>query len=259
MTSLNNKTVLITGGTSGIGKAIATAFAKDGAKVIITGRRDAGDDIAKEIGADFIRCDVSKEQDVADSYIKAEEMFGKLDVVILNAGIAMDTQGIEDTPSSVMRALVETNLMGVFYGLKYAPKSMNDGGSIITTGSIAGSGFTAFGNAEYAASKAGVAYLSRTAAIEYAGRAIRVNTVAPATIAGTEMMAEDDGSPLAKFFSSFSALGRLGRQEEAVAVYRFLASDDSSYITGQEIRVDGGATAGVGMPIMNLIEKAAGF
>ncbi len=259
MTSLKDKAVLITGGTSGIGKSIAATFVQEGAQVVITGRRDTGEEIASEIGAHFIRCDVSDEEDVLQNYIAAEKLVGKLDVIILNAGIAADTQGLENTPSTVMKDLINTNLMGVFYGLKYAPNHLKDGGSIIATGSIAGSGFTAFGNGEYAASKAGVAYLVRTAAIEYAQRAIRVNVVAPATIAGTEMMADDDGSPLAKFFSNFSALGRLGRQEEAVAVYRFLASDDSSYITGQEIRVDGGVTAGIGMPIMALLEKDAGF
>lgn len=254
--NLDNKHILITGGTSGIGLAMAKDFISDAAEVYITGRRDSGADLASEIGVKFIKCDVTSEEDVISSY---EAINGKLDVVVLNAGIAADTDGIENTPSSVMRDLVETNLMGTFYGLKYAPKFMNDGGSIIATGSIAGSGFTAFGNAEYAASKAGVAYLTRTAAIEFASRNIRVNTVAPATIEGTGMMVSDDGSDMAKFFGNFSALGRLGKQDEAVAVYRFLASDASSYVTGQEIRVDGGVTAGIGMPIMELMLKDAGL
>lgn len=258
--NIENKNILITGGTSGIGFAIASDFVSDAASVIITGRRDNGAEIANSIGAKFVKCDVSKEQDVINSYEEAiKQANGKLDVVILNAGIAVDTGGLENTPSDVMRQLIDTNLMGVYYGLKYAPKFMNNGGSIITTGSIAGSGFTAFGNAEYSASKAGVAYLARTAAIEFAMHKIRVNTIAPATIEGTGMMVPNDGSDLAKFFGNFSALGRMGEQKEAVAVYRFLASDASSYITGQEIRVDGGATAGIGMPIMELLMKDAGI
>lgn len=257
---IKNKTVLITGGTSGIGLAIATDFVDAGAKVVITGRRDSGVETAKSIGASFVKCDVTNEQDVIDSYGAAETTLGgKLDVVILNAGIAVDTDGIENTPSSVMRDLIETNLMGAFYGLKYAPMYMNDNGSIIMTGSIAGCGFTSFGNAEYAASKAGIVYLARTAAIEYAERNIRVNTIAPSTIEGTGMMVPDDGSDMAKFFGKFSALGRMGKQSEVVPTYRFLASDASSYTTGQEIRVDGGVTAGVGMPILELLMKDAGL
>lgn len=258
--NIKDKRVLITGGTSGIGLAIATAFVENGASVIITGRRESGADIAKGIHANFVNCDVTQEQSVEASYKAAEKALGgKLDVVILNAGVAVDTDGIENTPSSVMRDLVETNLMGPFYGLKYAPAHMNDNGSIILTGSIAGSGFTSFGNAEYAASKAGVAYLGRTAAIEFAERGIRVNTIAPSTIEGTGMMVPDNGSDLAKFLSKFSALGRMGKQGEVVPTYQFLASDASSYITGQEIRVDGGVTAGISMPIMELMLKDAGM
>lgn len=258
--AIQGKKALITGGTAGIGRAIAANFVSDASAVVITGRRDDGNDVAKSLGAHFVKCDVSKEKDVVQSYDAAIDLAdGKLDIIILNAGIAADTDGLEHTPSCVMEDLVGTNLMGVYYGLKHAPKYMNDGGSILVTGSIAGSGFTAFGNAEYAASKAGAAYLARTAAIEYAGRNIRVNTVAPATIEGTGMMVADDGSDMAKFFGNFSALGRLGKQEEAVAVYRFLASDAASYVTGQEIRVDGGVTAGVGMPVMELMLKNAGL
>lgn len=257
---INGKNVLITGGTSGIGLAIAKSFVASGATVVITGRRDTGDTVASEVNASFVKCDVSDEQSVEESYKATETLLGdKLDVVILNAGIAVDTDGIENTPSSVMRDLVETNLMGTFYGLKHAPKHMKDKGSIILTGSIAGSGFTSFGNAEYAASKAGVAYLGRTAAIEFAERGIRVNTIAPSTIEGTGMMVPDDGSDMAKFFGKFSALGRMGQQGEVVPTYQFLASDASSYITGQEIRVDGGVTAGVSMSIMDLMLKDAGL
>lgn len=257
---IKGKNVLITGGTSGIGLAVAKAFVESGAAVVITGRREIGEAVAAGIKAKFVKCDVTEEASVEQSYeAGVTALGGKLDVVILNAGIAVDTDGIENTPSAVMRDLVETNLMGAFYGLKHAPKYMNDKGSIILTGSVAGSGFTSFGNAEYAASKAGVAYLGRTAAIEFAERSIRVNTVAPSTIEGTGMMVEDDGSDLAKFYGKFSALGRMGQQNEVVPTYQFLASDASSYVTGQEIRVDGGVTAGVSMSIMELMLKDAGL
>lgn len=133
---------------------------------------------------------------------------------------------------------------------------MNDGGSIITTGSVAGCGTTNAGSGVYAASKAGVAYLTRTSAIELASRGIRANTVCPAVIAGTGMMVDDDGSPESKFFSSLTALGRMGRIDEVVGVYNFLASSSASFITGQEIRIDGGMTAGLGSPLTQALASA---
>jgi NAD(P)-dependent dehydrogenase (short-subunit alcohol dehydrogenase family) len=190
---------------------------------------------------------------------KAATQDGKLDVLILNAGIAVDTEGLAATPSQVMRDIMETNVMGVYFGLKLAPTYMNDGGSIITTGSAAGSGITTFGSGEYAASKAAAAYLTRTAAIEFADRAIRANVVCPAAIAGTGMMVADDGNPMAQFYATLTALGRMGNDTEAVALYRFLASEESSFITGQEIRIDGGATAGISGPITGMIAEKVGL
>lgn len=259
MQLLTDKKVLITGGTSGIGKAIAESFIQLGAKVVITGRRTEGGEIAGKMGATFIRCDVTIEEDVTRTYKSAVADSGLLDVIILNAGVAHDTEGLENTPTDIMREIIETNLMGVYYGLKHAPSYMENKGSIITTGSAAGSGITTFGAGEYAASKAGAAYLVRTAAIEFADRGIRVNSVCPASIAGTGMMAEDDGSPVAKLYASFTALNRMGSQDEAVGLYKFLASDESTFITGQEIRIDGGATAGISAHVGDMLAQKAGL
>lgn len=253
MNSLNDKMALICGATSGIGLAIAKNYIAHGAKVIITGRRESGEDTANQIGALFIRCDVSIEADVEACFNEAEQHLGKLDVLVINAGVADDEGSIEEFSGEGMKNIVAVNLNGVFYALKYGPRHMNDGGSIINTGSVAGSGITHAGTGVYAATKAAGAYLARTAAIENAPREIRVNTVCPAMIAGTGMMVADDGSDDAKFLGTLTAFGRMGRQDEVVGAYNFLASDASTFITGQEIRVDGGVSAGFGLPVFEAI------
>ena len=133
---------------------------------------------------------------------------------------------------------------------------MNDGGSIIVTGSVAGSGLTAPGQGEYAASKAGAAYLARTSAIELAPRSIRVNVVAPASIYGTGMMDYPEDSDELALFRNLTALGRMGKSEDLVGLYNYLASDSSSFLTGEEIRIDGGMSAGVTLPVAERISGA---
>lgn len=253
MHSLEGKNVLITGGTSGIGLAVAKNFAENGAQLTITGRRSEGEEIAKGIGANFIRCDVTDEAQVSASIQETAERNGKIDALIINAGAAADEGSIEEFDTASMKKMMDVNFNGTFYALKYGPAQMNDGASIITTGSVAGAGTTNAGSATYSASKAAVAYLTRTAAIELAPRQIRANTVCPALIAGTGMMTEDDGGDEAQFLSTLTAFGRMGKQSEVVGIYNFLASDASTFITGQEIRVDGGLTAGIGLPIFGAI------
>ncbi|MDH3374484.1 MAG: SDR family oxidoreductase [Gammaproteobacteria bacterium] len=253
MHSLKGKVALITGGTSGIGLAVAKNFADNGASVTITGRRDSGAQVARDIGAIFVQCDATDEQQVAECFDAVEKNNGKIDILVVNAGTAADEGSIEEFPTDKMRHLVDVNLGGVFIALKYGPRHMNDDGSIITTGSVAGAGTTNAGAGVYAASKAGVAYLTRTCALELASRGIRANTVCPALIAGTGMMTDDDGGPEALLLSKLTAFGRMGRQEEVVGAYNFLASQAATFITGQELRVDGGMTAGIGNPIFSAL------
>jgi NAD(P)-dependent dehydrogenase (short-subunit alcohol dehydrogenase family) len=251
--SLKNKVAVITGGTSGIGLAVARNFVDNGATVTITGRREVGEQVAGEIGASFLRCDATIEEQVEGCFDAVEQKHGKIDVLVINAGMADDEGSIDEYPTEKMKHMIDVNLGGVFIALKHGPRHMSDGGSIITTGSVAGSGTTNPGAAVYAASKAGVAYLTRTAALELAPRNIRANTVCPALIAGTGMMTADDGGPEAQLLSQLTAYGRMGRQDEVVGTYNFLAGPASTFVTGQEFRVDGGMTAGLGAPIFEAL------
>ncbi len=252
MESLVGKRALVTGGTSGIGLAVARSFVESDATVFISGRRPNGDEIAGSIGAHCLRGDASEEEDVI-RVLDLAATDGKLDVVVINAGIAEDEGSVETVSSESVRRIFEVNLFGAFLMLKYAPSRMNDNGSIICTGSVAGSGLTHAGTGAYAASKAGIAYLARSSAIELAERGIRVNCVCPAMIAGTGMMTEDDGGEESQFLGALTSMNRMGRLDEVVGAYKFLASDGASFITGQEIRVDGGASAGIGMPVFRAL------
>lgn len=251
MHTLNGRIAVVTGGTSGIGLEVAKNFKASGARVTITGRRPNGESIATDIGVAYEQCNAADEERVAASFRNIEYKQGKIDILVANAGIAADEGSLESLSTAVMEQLVDVNLKGIFLALKYGPRHMKDGGSIITTGSVSGAGTTNAGSAVYSASKAGVAYLTRTAAIELAPRNIRANTVCPAVIAGTGMMTEDDGSHDARLMASLTAFGRMGRLDEVVGAYNFLASDASTFITGQELRIDGGMTAGIGIPTLD--------
>lgn len=256
MHSLEGKAALVTGATTGIGLAVARNFVNSGARVLITGRRAEGAQIAESIGAGFLHCDAGVEAEVVRCLGEAEALLGKLDVLVINAGCASDEGSLETLDSDEMDRIIDLNLKGAFYALKHGPSRLNDGASIIYTGSVAGSGITHAGTGAYAASKAGGAYLARTSAIENAPRQIRVNAVCPALIAGTGMMVADDGNDEARFLSTLTAFGRMGRQDEVTGIYNFLASDASTFITGQEIRVDGGMSAGLGLPMFAAIAGA---
>jgi NAD(P)-dependent dehydrogenase (short-subunit alcohol dehydrogenase family) len=248
MLSLEGKTAFITGGAAGIGAAIARDFIDAGARVVVADLNPDGETVAAEMGAaGFVQVDVTDDREVVRAFDEAVAIVGKLDIVINNAGIGVDLPPLDESAPEIERKVLDVNLRGVMYGLMYAPARMNDGGSIINAASVAGDGFTRAGSASYSASKAGVVYLTRTSALELGSRNIRVNAVSPAGIKGTGM------SPNTTVIETLTALGREGSVDEVVPVYRFLAADESSFVTGTTIKVDGGMTAGASNQVFDLM------
>jgi len=236
--NLSGKNAFITGGASGIGLAVAKRYLADGVNVAIA---DLQDNAALDVkGALFFHTDVADPSSVEHAFAAAQQSLGKLDIVVNNAGIAPETGLIDQTDVDAARATIDVNLNGVMWGLRFAPACMNDGGSIINTASAAATlGFPTYG--PYAASKAGIVGLTRTAAIDLGPRGIRVNAVCPGTVT-TPMQPDDDTE--SQFMLLASPLGRLGSTDDLVGVYHFLAADESSWMTGQAVYVDGGITLG---------------
>ncbi|MFC2024380.1 SDR family NAD(P)-dependent oxidoreductase [Chloroflexota bacterium] len=255
MGRLEGKVSIITGAGSGMGRVAAKLFAKEGAKVVaVDWVAESGEETVKSIRDDggeaiFIKADVSKEDNVEKMVKVAVDSYDRLDIIYNNAGVAdFLYDGAAPTAECTMRTwdnVTGVDLKGVWLGMKYAIPQMikTGGGSIISVASIAGTRGVPNLPA-YTASKAGLIGLSRAAAIEYATKNIRVNVISPGQIATDLMMKvfeEDDAakSKLKQFLSSIP-FGRMGEPEEVVKVALFLASDDSSYVTGQVIAVDGG-------------------
>jgi NAD(P)-dependent dehydrogenase (short-subunit alcohol dehydrogenase family) len=235
---LVGKTAFVTGGTAGIGLAVARAYTRAGAEVVIGGRRDDGEEIARAAGCRFVALDVGNELDVRRALAAAEQLVGPLDVLVLNAGIAQPVVSLEALAGDDARSVVEIDLLGVVWGLKYGAAHLRDGASVILTSSIAAELGT-LTEGVYGAAKAGVVALARSAAIELGPRGVRVNAVRPGPTA-TEMNHMPDA-----LFRLITPLGRKGQVEDLVGVYVFFASDASRYITGQALNVDGGLTAGI--------------
>jgi NAD(P)-dependent dehydrogenase (short-subunit alcohol dehydrogenase family) len=246
--NMKNKVVIITGGTSGIGKATALKFGAAGAKVVVSGRREpegqAVVDSIKEAGgeATFVRADVSNETDVEALVAKTVETYGRLDVAFNNAGVETLGPVTEATQDDYER-LFGINVWGVLSSMKHEIPAMlkNGGGAIINTSSIAGHIGMA-GASVYIASKHAVEGLTKSAALEYAKEGIRVNAVAPAAIE-TDMIdrfAGEEGSEMRVGLTAMHPVGRMGKADEVADAVLFLASDASSFVTGTSLKVDGG-------------------
>lgn len=246
---LTGKTALITGGNSGIGLATARLFIKEGAHVAITGRNQETLDAAlAELGPKAI----GFRGDIADSTSRKAvvkqigEKFGKLDIVFANAGVAGLTPAGSTTEEN-FEQIISINLTSVFFTVQDALPFLNDGGSIVLNGSVIGT-LGQPGYSAYAASKAGVRALARSLAADLSTRGIRVNVVAPGATKtpiwgrNTQRSAEETGA-LAAAIASMTPLGRWGEADEIAKAVLFLASDDSSYVQGIELFVDGGTTA----------------
>jgi len=245
MKRLEGKVAVVTGGNSGIGLATAKRLQEEGAKVAISGRnRKTLDEALKTIGNGVltVQADVAELGEVEKFYGEISRKLGKIDVLFVNAGVAKFVP-LADTSEKVFDEQFDINIRGAYFTIQKALPLLNDGASIILNTSVVGSkGFA--GASAYAATKAALRSLARTAATELADRGIRVNTVAPGPIetpiferTGLPKEALDD---FAKDAISKIPLKRFGQPEEVAGVVAFLASKDASYITGVEINVDGG-------------------
>lgn len=250
MNSLAQKIAVVTGGASGIGAATARLFAEAGAKVVIGDLQDGGA-VAREIGGIYQHTDVRRAEDVEALVARAVREHGRLDVFFNNAGIEKHAP-LAATDDAMHREIIDVNVNGVFYGLKHAILAMaqNAGparGSIVNTASVAGLVGTAM-LGSYNASKHAVVGLTKNAAVEYGPMGIRVNAVCPGIIRTPMLLAGFEPTQEAlEAFGRVHALKRIGEPEEVARLVLFLASDDSSFITGQAIAIDGGMTAG---PVM---------
>lgn len=249
MFSLEGKTAFITGAAGGIGLAVAKRFIKAGAKVVITDIVD-GSDIAADIGAHFIKLDVSDEANMQAALKEAAGLNGKIDIAVNNAGRTDIGFELTETDESFFEAINKVNQKGVFFGLKHAPAYMNDHGRIINTSSLAA--FTKMtGTGVYSAGKAAVISMTKMSALELAERQITVNAICPAYV-DTQGGNGEEGDDLAH---AFVPLGRVASMEDIAGYFHFLASDEANYMTSQALIVDGGWSAG---PSRNLMKMVTG-
>ena len=248
MPQLNGKVAIITGGSSGIGLAIAKRFVAEGAYVFITGRRQAELDKAViEIGHNVaaISGDIAELQDLDHIYQVIEGTKKKLDIVVANAGYAAMVSTVDVTPEHFDK-MFDTNARGTFFTVQKALPLMNDGGSIVLIGSgVWEKGIPNY--VAYSATKAALRSYVRTWTNELKERKIRANVISPGLIEtpiiDAQMPLKEVADNARAYFTSITPLGRIGRPEEIAAAALFLASEESSYVAGINLPVDGGAVA----------------
>jgi NAD(P)-dependent dehydrogenase (short-subunit alcohol dehydrogenase family) len=251
MKEFQGKVAIVTGGTSGIGRAAAIAFAKEGAKVVVAGRRAVeGDETVRRIKTNggeavFVATDVAQEAQVKNLVGRTLEQFGRLDIAFNNAGI-------EQTPTPFLEQSVETynqvmdiNVKGVWLSMRHEIPAMlkTGGGAIVNTSSVLGV-IAMAGIEVYVASKHAVIGLTKSAAMEYAKQGIRINAVLPAAIE-TDMIRRfaGDAPESRDRLAGMHPIGRIGKPEEIADAVLWLASDRASFVTGHSLSVDGGWTA----------------
>lgn len=249
MNTFEKKVVLVTGSTGGIGQAAAKQFASKGAKVIISGRRkDKGDKVVKDIEDDgghafFITMDISDTNSIKKALETAVAKYGKLDVLVANAGREQPTTAaIEQLPDSEVDMIIDTNLKGTYFTIKYALPYMNKPGASVCVVSslwslLGGAGLTA-----YTATKGGINALTKSLAVEQGPAGVRVNCISPGAIETAMLNRFTQGSDMSEYYKANMPLQRAGKAEEVAAAILWISSDDASYITGEVLSVDGGVT-----------------
>jgi NAD(P)-dependent dehydrogenase (short-subunit alcohol dehydrogenase family) len=248
---LKDKVALVTGGTAGIGRATAIAYAQQQAKVVVVGRRiDEGEETVrsiKEVGGEaiFVQADVTKEADVKAMVDKAVDVFGRLDIAFNNAGTVGENPSLIEQTEAEYDRTMNVNVKGVWLSMKYEIAQMlkQGSGSIVNTSS--GAGVVAVPTQSlYTASKHAVVGLTKAAALQYAKAGIRINVVAPAAIETDMFEAATGGQDEVKaYITGLHPIGRVGQPVEVANAVLFLSSDLASFITGETLMVDGGYVA----------------
>jgi len=246
MKNLEKKVAIITGGGSGIGRAISLLYASEGARIVVSdidekeGNKTVSEIKAKGGEALFVKADTAKPDDSRNVAEQAVKQFGGLHIAVNNAGIVGPFKPVGEYPIDGWDKVISINLSGVFYGLRYQIPAMlsSGGGSIVNIASILGK-VAAKNSSAYVAAKHGVVGLTKAAALEYADQKIRINSIGPGYI-NTLLVTENFDDAAMKALVELHPIGRLGTSEEVAELALWLNSDKASFVTGAYYNIDGG-------------------